>query len=357
MDRVDLTTEHSIKMRTMKNNKITNTNIDIVIPWVDGSDPDWIKEKNKYLGVVNKEDNIDARDNRYRDWGLLRYWFRGVEKFLPWIRTIHFVTWGHIPHWLNADNPKLHIVKHTDYIPEKYLPTFSANPIELNFHRINGLSENFIYANDDMYFTDYMDPEEVFYKGLPGDSAVQTVHQFIKGGIDGIVAKDLEVLNYHFDKKKCIKKSIGNWYNIKYGRKVFNNIYLMPFSNFTGFEDFHIPYFYNKSTFDEVWNVEFETLDKTCRRKFRTDSDVNQWLMRYWQLASNRFYPIKADRGKFFIIGKDDEKIKSAITRQEYKMICLSDDIEDINQDKEIDFLKKCFDKILPCASSYEIGV
>ena len=88
-----------------------NQKIDFVIMWVDGSDPAWLEEKNKYL-----EKKIDTSNaiNRYRDMGLLKYWFRGVEKFTPWVNKVHFVTWGHIPSWLNTNNPKLNVVRHED---------------------------------------------------------------------------------------------------------------------------------------------------------------------------------------------------------------------------------------------------
>ena len=120
--------------------------IDLVIPWVDGNDVEWKKEKDKCLEAG------DGRVNRYRDWDNLRYVFRGIEKYMPWIRKIHFVTWGHLPEWLNVEHPKLNIVKHQDYIPEKYLPTFSSHTIEMNLHRIKGLAEQFIYTNDDIFF-------------------------------------------------------------------------------------------------------------------------------------------------------------------------------------------------------------
>lgn len=41
------------------------------------------------------------------------------------------------------------MIKHEDFIPSKYLPTFNINTIEMNFFRIPELSENFIYFNDD----------------------------------------------------------------------------------------------------------------------------------------------------------------------------------------------------------------
>lgn len=92
--------------------------IDFVITWVDGNDPDWQKQKMEYSMQPDLSQKQDDRKERYRDWDLLRYWFRGVERFAPWVRRIHFVTWGHLPSWLNKEHPKLNIVNHKDFIPK-----------------------------------------------------------------------------------------------------------------------------------------------------------------------------------------------------------------------------------------------
>ena len=81
-----------------KNIKTPQEEIDFVILWVDGSDPEWKKQKSKY----SHDSKDDDRPQRYRDFGMLRYWFRGVEKFAPWVRNIYFVTWGHLPEWLDT---------------------------------------------------------------------------------------------------------------------------------------------------------------------------------------------------------------------------------------------------------------
>ena len=141
--------------------------IDFVIPWVDGSDPAWQEERRKY----KTDSSADSGASRYRDMGILKYWFRAVEAYAPWVNQIHFITWGHLPEWLNTDHPKLHVVNHKDYIPEEYLPTFSTNPIELNIHRISGLSEYFVYFNDDTLLNGPVTPEFFFRKGLPCDFA------------------------------------------------------------------------------------------------------------------------------------------------------------------------------------------
>ena len=85
--------------------------IDFVLLWVDGSDPAWLEEKNKYSDV---QVNVSASAARYRDWDNLQYWFRGVEKYAPWVNKIFFITWGHLPKWLNINHPKLQIVRHEE---------------------------------------------------------------------------------------------------------------------------------------------------------------------------------------------------------------------------------------------------
>ena len=117
--------------------------IDIVVPYVNCWDPEWSKLASKYVGTIEY--------NRVRDLGTLRYFFRGVEKNMPWIHNVYLVlqSESQIPTWLNINHPKLKIVYHRDYIPKKYLPTFNSNVIELFYHRIKGLTRQFILANDD----------------------------------------------------------------------------------------------------------------------------------------------------------------------------------------------------------------
>ena len=76
--------------------------IDFVLTWVDGSDPDWLAQRREY----QPGRGTDAGESRYRDWDNLQYWFRGVEKFAPWVNKIYFVTWGHVPKWLNTAHEK-----------------------------------------------------------------------------------------------------------------------------------------------------------------------------------------------------------------------------------------------------------
>lgn len=151
-----------------KNTDKNEEDIDFVITWVDPEDPEWIAEKALYTDTnANNTDNV-----RYRNWDTLRYWFRGVEQYAPWVHKIFFVTYGHLPQWLNTRNPKLNIIKHSDYIPGAYLPTFNSHVIENHMHLIPGLSDRFVYFNDDMFIVRKTHPTDFFKQGKPCDSFV-----------------------------------------------------------------------------------------------------------------------------------------------------------------------------------------
>lgn len=326
--------------------------IDFVIIWVDGNDKKWQAERLKY-----ESNHSDNRDIRYRDWNNLQYWFRGVEKFAPWVNKVHFVTWGHIPEWLNTENPKLNIVRHDEYMPKEYLPTFNSNAIELNIHRIKGLEEQFVYFNDDMFICNHVSKEDFFKDGIPTDSGILSpIIQENKQGIGTTVANNIGIINEHFNKNDQINKKILNWYNPCYGIQNIKNIFLLPWEKFCGFYEIHIASNFLKTTFLNLWNLESDELQKTSMHKFRNvKEDLNQWVMRDWQLASNNFVPRKTNFGINFDLSKQLIEANIAISKQKYKMICLndSDKVEDFELAKEM--INLSFDKILSQKSSFEL--
>lgn len=179
--------------------------VDIVVPWVDGSDREWLQEKNKYL-PKEKQIDIDVGINRYRDWDNVKYIFRGIEKFCPWVNKVYFITCGQKPSWLNEKCEKLVLVNHKDYIPNEYLPTFSSRPIELNIYKIKGLSEHFVYINDDFFFTKMTSVSDFFIKGLPRLVAMEKPKTITTDKLfDSIVANDIRLILSRFDKKATKK--------------------------------------------------------------------------------------------------------------------------------------------------------
>lgn len=328
--------------------------IDFVIIWVDGNDPEWQKEKRMYDKSNDKGDNTDVR---FRSWDNLQYWFRGVEKFAPWVNKIHFVTWGHLPEWLDTTNPKLHIVNHKDYIPEEFLPTFNANTIELNLHRIEGLADQFVYFNDDMFVTNYVKPAEFFKNGIPRDVFALNCIYFGKKSAGFFNGNDVELINIHFDKKECMRKNFCKWFSPVNGWKSIVRTTTLAFiwKWFPGFYYNHLPSNFLKSTFEEVWGLEEETLRATCMDKFRTKSNCNQWLMKFWQLASGNFIPRSMKIGKcFHIKDRTFPSALEAIRTGKYKLICLNDTIYTSDFEKQKAQAIEAFEQLLPEKSSFE---
>ena len=338
---------------------VANDSIDFVIPWVDGSDPEWRSSMLSYITNTNSENTSEAR---YRDWDLLRYWFRAVENYAPWVRKIHFVTSGHIPSWLNVNHPKLHIVKHSDFIPEKYLPTFSSHTIELNFHRIEGLSEKFVYFNDDMFLNKPVNPDDFFVEGLPKDLAVLNVHCYsLTMPIQCIAIHDVGVINEHFNLKSVIRSHPLQWINPKYGTKLFRTFALIFAPRFPGFYIHHCPQNYLKQTFETVWNLEPDILNRTCSHKFRKENDVNQWVMKEWQIASGSFVPQHDSFYSLVLLGINDpirqaELAASVINKKRAAAICINDGDLSPNQFQSCQFIiQSAFEHNLPDSSTFEL--
>ncbi len=336
--------------------------IDIVIPWVDGTDPAWLAEKRFWEEKCPESDSTQDKmwfrgDIRYRDWGTLRYLFRGIEQFAPWVQTVWFVTWGHFPDWLNQAHPKLKVIRHEDYIPAEFLPTFNSHTIELNFHRIPGLAEQFVYFNDDMFLTAPARPEDFFRGGLPCDSAILNPIP-MRRGVGRAEINNICVLNDHFDKNSVIRRAPFKWFNPRYGTKVFRNCLMMPWTHFVGLYEQHLPTSFLKSTFDTVWAVEEEELRAACSCKFRERSNVNQWLFKNWQLAEGKFVPRSMKIGKYFVYGENNnyEAVCSEIAGGKWKLVCINDNDFDIIDDYERrkEQLIQAFDQILPGKSGFE---
>lgn len=325
--------------------------IDFVILWVDGNDPEFIKEKNKYRPESEQIDNDGNDLHRYRDYGIFNYWFRMVEKHAPWVNNIYLITNGQKPEWLNVNHPRLKWVNHKEFIPEEYLPTFNSAAIELNLHRIEGLSENFIFFNDDMYLIQDVKPNDFFVNGKPKLLAVYEAlvpwSSFSK-----VYYNNIEVLYRYFPNKKALRRSPFKFFNLKYGQLILKNILLSPWG-ITGYYNPHIPVPIKKSLLAHLWDIEEGLFDKTSKHKFRDyNTDINHYLLCYWQIESNEFLPSKENFGKSISIINVDE-LPKLFLKKKTKLLCVNDDMAMTEND-----LKK-FEKILsdryPDKSQFEL--
>ena len=163
---------------------MVNFPIDFVLPYVNNYDPVWQETYKKYCIASGNRNRLDAiSSERYRDFGWLVYLFRGIDKYMPFIRKVFLIVSNieQVPTWL--DTEKVQVVLHKDFIPEKYLPTYNSTTIEMFLPDIKGLSEHFIYGNDDIfpmaptiaedYFTDDGNPRVSFGWAKPKPDAGQ----------------------------------------------------------------------------------------------------------------------------------------------------------------------------------------
>ena len=331
--------------------------IDVVVMWVDGSDPVWISEKRKF----EKPDGKD-RDGvfLFRDYGLMNYWFRSVEAYLPWVRKIHFVTWGHLPSFLDTSNPKLNIVRHQDYMPEGSLPCYNSSALEMNLFRIKDLSEHFIYFNDDIFVLRPMDKSCFFTnKGEPccQYTEMPPIHKGVRGVWQSIYVNDMSIINSYFDKQQCLHGRLNQYFNLKY--KWYDNVrslslkFLFPYS-FTGFKIYHVCAPFCKKTFQTIWEREPDLLTETSCHKFRDYRDVNQWLAIMWQLAEGNFHPRRMNALTVGVNSDNVDDVCTWIINQKYETLCINDGAQEIDFPNIAKKLQDAFDIILPNKCSFE---
>ncbi len=326
--------------------------IDVVITWVDGNDPEWKKVKNKYTPPAQKD---SASDTRYRDWDNLQYVLRGIEQNMPWVRRVHLVTWGHIPKWLNTGCSKLNIVRHEDFIPAEYLPTFNSNAIELNLHRIEDLAERFICFNDDMFVVKKTCSEDFFMNGLPKDMACISPQPIYRSSIMNIELNNMKIINDYFSGQD-IKDNRKKWLNFgKYGQYAVRTAIFLKFKSIIGIFQPHVPYTLMKSTYETLWQKEYEILDETCKNKFRTIGDVNVWLLRSWQLLSGDFEPRSYKFGQL-ISASDTDAIKYYLgNKSGCRVVCINDDASVTDFEQTRDIVNSLLAQVLPDKSSFEL--
>ncbi|MDD9380235.1 stealth family protein [Streptomyces sp. ZAF1911] len=172
--------------------------IDAVITWVDGSDPQWRRRRDRAAaataGVANGEadspvgadtaagpdtdtdtdtdteaDAADSGDHRFRDRGELRSCLRSIAAYAPWIRRVFLVTDDQVPDWLALEHPGLTVVHHRELFADPgALPVFNSHAIETQLHRIPDLAEHYLYFNDDIFLGRPQRPQNYFLpSGLP----------------------------------------------------------------------------------------------------------------------------------------------------------------------------------------------
>jgi hypothetical protein len=134
--------------------------VDVVISWVDGNDPAHKQKIEPFLNPQARKSEDVAGPTRYNSVGEIYYSVASIFRFAPFVRKIFIIADNQQPNlaaFIQLNFPEstiqIEIVDHTVLFRgyESVLPVFNSRAIETCTFRIPGLSENYVYLNDDFF--------------------------------------------------------------------------------------------------------------------------------------------------------------------------------------------------------------
>lgn len=294
--------------------------MDVVITYVDGRDPEWQADYAKHIGkkTLNK---------RYRDWGTLPYLFRGIDECLPFVEHVFLVVArdSQVPSWINRDVVK--VVLHKDFIPQQFLPTFSASAIEMFIHRIEGLGEQYLYFNDDFFPILESEPTDFFREGkIAADMAF---HLFTFGNLFRQFVRGSD---------RFARRAAGC------GKSVF---YVRPQHTIAPMLKSVCAELYDNCT-DEI---------HASVTPLREPHNFNQYIYTDYAYFTKRFFQQRISNCHLSLSVATPQKIKKAILQPRHKIVCIND-VEMTNEKYQRIYtaMHEAFSERFPCKSKYELS-
>lgn len=285
---------------------IMENDIDLVYLWVDGSDPKWVEKRNACIGRPEEGSGVNCK-GRYADNDELKYSLRSVEQYAPWIRTIFIVADEQTPRWLDTLHPKIRMVDHKEILPAGSLPCFNANVLEHHLHKIPGLAERFLFANDDMFFNRPVAPGDFFAPdGLPiarmNRRPFRKLTLFIREKVLGKpMSNYLQIIQ---NAALAVERKYGTYY----GDKAHHNIDA-----------------YLKSDYAHVREVFESEIAPTLGNHVRASNDIQRNLYTYAALAEKRMHRRYVGGRTSFRFHIDNAKHYAKLAKYDPMLFCMND--------------------------------
>ncbi len=147
--------------------------IDAVIAWVDGHDPAHRRKRRLWQArAVGALHENAVNPHRWAEADELGFCLRAMALNAPWLRRIFIVTDAQrpaLPDLPPAFAARIGIIDHREIFAGTgaALPSFNSLAIETALWRIPGLSERFLYFNDDVFLTAPLQPADMFEGSAP----------------------------------------------------------------------------------------------------------------------------------------------------------------------------------------------
>lgn len=305
--------------------------IDVVYTWVDADDPSWQTAYRRALLLEKGEPESSAADlGRFVSHEELRYSLRSLEMNLPWVNNIYLVTAAQVPEWLVDEHPKLTVVDHAEIFDPHCLPTFNSHAIESRLSFIPGLSEHFIYVNDDVFFGQPLSPNTFF-----GPSG-QARFSLAQGHFADAAEAELPVNVAAANNRELVVSSYGRTTSRKFK---------------------HVAHPQRLSVHrlaQEKYEVE---LAATARNRFRNPADISLPSSLAHQLAARtgHGYPAEFDYA-YLDIGSPSLTVQALrlARRKPPQMFCMNEVRQPTDIRQRARVVKQLFEVLYPYRSSFE---
>ncbi|MFJ4581965.1 stealth conserved region 3 domain-containing protein [Streptomyces echinatus] len=278
--------------------------VDAVYTWVDGDDPVLAAKRRAHQAV---SDNViaprETGASRYTSHDELKYALRSLEMYAGFVRHIYLVTDSQTPAWLDPDAAGLTVVDHRDILPADALPVFNSHAIESRLHHIPGLSEQYLYFNDDVFINRPVRAEHFFH----GSGIARIPFSPLKLGVGAPHPLEPAPNSAGKNTREVIRRFHGRYITHK---------------------SLHTPHPQLLSVMREMEDLGIEELQRTSYSRFRSTADVApaSTLHHHWAIATGRAVP--ADYSfRYVQLGTPDMRRRLArlAAGEDVDFFCLND--------------------------------
>lgn len=294
--------------------------IDYVVPYVDSTKTTWQELFFKYKSNF-KEGNKEF-NKRFSVNPLFKFSLRGIEKFMPWINQLVLIvqSYDQVPEFIDVS--KVRVVLHEEFIPKQFLPTFNANTIEMFMHRIEGLSELFIYGNDDTYVFNHCSQTDFFIDAFPRNNI-----RFVKTENDSY-SRMLMNLN----------------------DQIWRKVYGVGFPRTDGyFTNFHVQQSYSKRINSRIFELFKDEIYRNLG-PFRNEKQFTQVLFSlYLARITNGKYLNNKIKSRYFNLSQNVNIVARSLPNLTESLICLNNGDAESNE-----VIFPIFNTIFNVKSKYE---
>lgn len=310
--------------------------VDVVYTWVNDTDPEWQRRKAEAMNHAETTTRHSSAisESRYKSHDELRFSMRSLEMYASWVRNVYLVTDDQVPDWLNLSHPKLKVVSHRELFEDRgRLPTFNSHAIESQLHHIDGLSEHFLYMNDDVFFGRPVPPTLFFHS----NGLSRFFPSNAKLDLGEVRADEAPVMTAAKNNRELIWREFGHTFTNKMK---------------------HVPHALQVSVLNEIEEKFPEEYRTTSESQFRAPSDYSFVSSLHHWYAYSVAKATPADIRYFYAdIGHPDSpaKLDNLLRKQNVDVFCLNDhDSGGLGPVERARTLEKFLSAYYPLPSSFE---